>query len=214
MNGLQNMYMGPLNTEEEMSMDDPRQYLLIDIGLQRALLDWIHNSMNGVWLRDLTSYGMKHRFEAATKVYVTNGVFKGAMLAAGFEPKDSREQNWTFIYSGHFAAAVSVREQMSLAFAEAGCEPDARTAGIFEDIMASVSKEAMPFRPVISVMDCGGWRADWLLKTGDAGFRLVVSAAPGLRPVIFWELNEQYGVDLASFAKFDGFLRWFGELSA
>jgi len=208
------MYMGPLNTGEEMSIDDPRQYLLIDIGLQRSLLDWIHNNMNGVWLWDLTSYGMKHRFEAATKTYVTNGVFKGAMLAAGFEPKDPREQNWAFIYSGHFAAAVSVREQMSLAFARADCEPDIRTAAIFEDIMASVSRDAMPFRPIISVMDCGGWRADWVLATGDAGFRLVVSAAPGLRPVIFWELNDEYGVELASFAKFDGFLRWLGELNA
>jgi len=87
-----------LKAGEEMSIDDPRQYLLKDIGIKRALLNWIHNGMEARSLRRCTSYALKHLFENATGVYVTNGVFKGAMLAAGFEPKDSSEQNWRFKY--------------------------------------------------------------------------------------------------------------------
>ncbi|RDW15957.1 hypothetical protein [Oceanobacillus chungangensis] len=44
-----------------------------------------------------SSYGLKHRFESSKYgFYITNGQFKGAMLAADFKPKDSRQLNWTF----------------------------------------------------------------------------------------------------------------------
>ena len=87
-----------LKSGEAINIDDPRQYLLRDIGERRVLLNWIHNGMEARSLRRCTSYALKHLFENATGVYVTNGVFKGAMLAAGFEPKDSSEQNWRFKY--------------------------------------------------------------------------------------------------------------------
>lgn len=44
-----------------------------------------------------TSYGLKHRFQFGNSgFYITNGQFKGAMLAAGYEPKDPNELNWVF----------------------------------------------------------------------------------------------------------------------
>ncbi len=43
-----------------------------------------------------SSYGMKHDFERATGIYVNNDVFKGAMLAAGYEPVNRDDLNWTF----------------------------------------------------------------------------------------------------------------------
>lgn len=42
-----------------------------------------------------SSYGLKHIFSASA-FYVTNGEFKGAMLAAGFTPDDTTRINWCF----------------------------------------------------------------------------------------------------------------------
>lgn len=43
-----------------------------------------------------TSYGLKHILEDDLNLYVTNGEFKGAMLKAGYKPKDANELNWIF----------------------------------------------------------------------------------------------------------------------
>lgn len=43
-----------------------------------------------------TSYGLKHLFQSKGGFYVTNGQFKGAMLAAGFEPESFKDINWVF----------------------------------------------------------------------------------------------------------------------
>lgn len=59
------------------------------------------------WLRDVlvpaksvyrrTSYEMKHDFEREPEgFYVTNGMFKGAMLKAGYPPVADDEINWRF----------------------------------------------------------------------------------------------------------------------
>lgn len=39
-----------------------------------------------------TSYGLKHK----VPFYVYNGVFKGAMLAAGYKVKNKSDRNWVF----------------------------------------------------------------------------------------------------------------------
>lgn len=44
-----------------------------------------------------TSYGWKHCFEGSEKgFYITNGMFKGAMLEAGYEPVKRTDFNWRF----------------------------------------------------------------------------------------------------------------------
>ncbi len=43
-----------------------------------------------------SSYGLKHDFTRERGTYVTNGAFKGGMLAAGFTPADETEWNWHF----------------------------------------------------------------------------------------------------------------------
>lgn len=65
---------------------------------QKAQLrKWIIDKMT-LRIKDRTSYGLKHLFEAsAGGFYVTNGQFKGAMLAAGYEPIDATELNWRFV---------------------------------------------------------------------------------------------------------------------
>lgn len=44
-----------------------------------------------------TSYGIKHLFEHVVGgFYMTNGEFKGAMSAAGFEPVLKGDLNWSY----------------------------------------------------------------------------------------------------------------------
>lgn len=65
------------------------------------LLDWINANLEpyrtqGYYSRR-NSYRLKHNFEFSEDgFYVTNGQFKGAMLASGFEPKDYDDLNWYF----------------------------------------------------------------------------------------------------------------------
>lgn len=63
-----------------------------------ALLGWIWDVLvPACRVFHRTSYGMKHDFEREPGgFYVTNGMFKGAMLAAGFRPVDASEINWRF----------------------------------------------------------------------------------------------------------------------
>jgi len=44
-----------------------------------------------------TSYGYKHVFENDIHgFYISNEQFKGAMLEAGYEPRDKSAKNWSF----------------------------------------------------------------------------------------------------------------------
>ena len=61
---------------------------------------------------------------------------------------------------------------------------DDETGIVFEGIMAGVIEEDMPFQPLISLMHCGGWRADWFVKEPAISVRLIVSAADGQKPII------------------------------
>ncbi len=67
---------------------------------ERAVLRaWIAANMRAAKTPDpyRTSYGLKHRFEESEGgFYLSNGAFKGAMLAAGYEPADKSELNWRF----------------------------------------------------------------------------------------------------------------------
>lgn len=44
----------------------------------------------------LNSYGLKHIMEREIGLYTTNGQFKGAMEAAGYEAYDTDNINWTY----------------------------------------------------------------------------------------------------------------------
>ena len=46
-----------------------------------------------------TSYGIKHLLQRDTGIYLTNGEFKDAMIKSGYDPVDSRWQNWAFCIS-------------------------------------------------------------------------------------------------------------------
>lgn len=84
-----------------MKMDyvnDPRCLQDLPAEQQAVLIGWIRDVLvptRRAFHR--TSYGMKHDFESEPGgFYVTNGMFKGAMLAAGHQPVDAGEINWRF----------------------------------------------------------------------------------------------------------------------
>lgn len=76
--------------------DDPREYAKLSDAQKEALRAWIALVMRPVkTVGPSTSYTMKHDFERVG-FYVTNGAFKGAMLAFGYEPAEREALNWRF----------------------------------------------------------------------------------------------------------------------
>lgn len=79
-------------------LDHPAQFDTLSPEQQAALLEWIRLSLVPAKTasRD-TSYGLKHHFQHHA-FYVVNGAFKGAMLAAGYEPTRATRNapNWCF----------------------------------------------------------------------------------------------------------------------
>ncbi|XYH94860.1 YozE family protein [Sorangium sp. So ce1128] len=68
---------------------------------QETLLSWIRdNFVPAKSVLRQSSYTLKHSFESASGpqvgFYITNGHFKGAMLAAGFESIDPKARDWYF----------------------------------------------------------------------------------------------------------------------
>lgn len=81
----------------EDKLNHPRQYELLSHEYKQLLVDWIKSRyVPAKETLDRSSYGLKHDFEYDTKVYVSNGAFKGAMIAAGFSPVDKSELNWCY----------------------------------------------------------------------------------------------------------------------
>jgi hypothetical protein len=84
--------------ERDWAANDPAGFQKLEPEHQTALVDWIRAVLvpaKTVFRR--TSYGMKHDFDREPDgFYVYNGAFKGAMLAAGFDPVDASELNWRF----------------------------------------------------------------------------------------------------------------------
>lgn len=78
--------------------DSPECWKDLQPATQKILCDWISKCILPRKTPNLyhSSYGMKHRFQADTDIYVYNGQFKAAMRLCGYEPVDEREQNWCY----------------------------------------------------------------------------------------------------------------------
>jgi hypothetical protein len=90
----------PLKASDIIAMhplDRPEEYEKLSPAEQATLLEWIRLAIKPAKTPVVeTSYGIKHDFEYATRLYVSNGQFKGAMLAEGYAPVNPGEQNWRF----------------------------------------------------------------------------------------------------------------------
>lgn len=66
---------------------------------QDTLLNWICQNLlpRKTVLQDISSYGLKHKFEHGENgFYLTNNMFKDAMMKCGYEPYDPNELNWHY----------------------------------------------------------------------------------------------------------------------
>jgi len=73
-------------------LDSPGEYYRMPEDDKTALLNEIQSMLKPAShvLRFQSTYGIKHRL----KMYVTNGMFKGACLALGFRVADTTARNW------------------------------------------------------------------------------------------------------------------------
>lgn len=79
-------------------LNHPDCYMHMDNEARLKLDEWIHNRFELAkrFYQGRSSYGLKHDYEHESGIYVTNGEFKGSMLAAGHKPEDEKELNWYF----------------------------------------------------------------------------------------------------------------------
>jgi ATP-dependent DNA helicase RecG len=79
-------------------LDRPADFMNLDDEVKQRVVFWCKKyfieSKSFNLNRD--SHDLKHVFEKDTETYLTNGQFKGAMLIAGFKPKNIDELNWNF----------------------------------------------------------------------------------------------------------------------
>ena len=91
------------------ALDPPEEFKQLSAEEQKILLAWCSRlePIKTINTR-YSSYGLKHQFNNSEKgFYITNGMFKGAMLESGFsyKPVSINSRNWFFNIS-----VKSVRE--------------------------------------------------------------------------------------------------------
>lgn len=66
--------------------------------LNAYAVEWIKNNLFPIKGNSNieNSYGLKHKFQHATGIYMFNGEFKHAMSEAGFEPINENDKNWRY----------------------------------------------------------------------------------------------------------------------
>ena len=89
---------------------DTELYTDLSESEQRTVLNWIRLNLQPrkTPLLYNSSYGLKHMLEHDTGIYMTNNMFKDAMLACGFQPANERELNWHFCISRRSPAFTHV----------------------------------------------------------------------------------------------------------
>lgn len=80
------------------SFDSPYHFYELPFGKQIHLVCWcVTFNKSKRFNLQKNSYAMKHYFEDYVQgFYVTHGQFKGAMIIAGFEVKDTDDKYWHF----------------------------------------------------------------------------------------------------------------------
>lgn len=87
-----------VRVRENIRDDSPDEYRNLSRHERRLLRAWISGYISPRKTPNArTSYGIKHAFEQSEHgFYLSNGQFKGAMLAAGYPPVDEQDLNWRF----------------------------------------------------------------------------------------------------------------------
>jgi hypothetical protein len=80
--------------------------------VQDRVFEWIRNNIvpRKYVNHDHTSYGLKHRLEHDTGIYLSNNAFKDAMMQCGYMPEDPGALNWKFRFSDRLLKKRSAQE--------------------------------------------------------------------------------------------------------
>jgi len=86
------------------TINEPEEYNKISITDKQTVEKWIkeHILSQKKPNNRHTSYGIKHLFEEDKEnsgFYMSNGEFKGALLACGFKPVNEHIMNWKYCIS-------------------------------------------------------------------------------------------------------------------
>lgn len=78
------------------SLNQPEDFRRLSFDEQVILKNWISIELDRIKTinRRHTSYGLKHYFSNDGNFYITNGMFKGAVLELGFTISDKSKLNW------------------------------------------------------------------------------------------------------------------------
>lgn len=82
-----------------MSKDTPNEYELLPPQIREQLDEWVEEGFRPTrffYNHAFSSFGLKRLFRQQTGIPVSNGAIKGAMVKAGFLPKDQYEIVWYF----------------------------------------------------------------------------------------------------------------------
>ena len=80
-------------------VNQPSSYDGLSDAEKATLQEWISRELRAADVEGrFCTYGLKHICQRMTGCYASNGQFKGAMLAAGFEPVDRYALTWKFEY--------------------------------------------------------------------------------------------------------------------
>jgi len=89
-------------TSEEDTLrevNQPSSYERLSEEEKAATREWITRELRSSRaMGPKCSHGLKHVYQRLTGRYLTNGEFKGAMLACGYQPIDRTEPSWQFGY--------------------------------------------------------------------------------------------------------------------
>ena len=86
------------NDMSKENCDHPVRYQDLDPETKKSLDEWIQRKFELSPRMDYhgTSQGWKHIYSADSGIYIYNGAFKGAMLAAGYTPANPKDRSWYF----------------------------------------------------------------------------------------------------------------------
>lgn len=89
------------NRQEMIRINHPDRFNEMAKNDKRIAIQWIEENIQArkTPLYNWSSYGIKHFLEHQSKLYMTNGEFKGAMLHCGHKPVNEHELNWYFCIS-------------------------------------------------------------------------------------------------------------------
>ncbi len=186
--------------------DDVRSVNDLSVAQRALLVGWIRDAFVPAYhVFHRTSDSLRHESDRERPGFsVTNGMFKGAMLSAGFRPVDAREVNWRFrVRPVLDLTAQEKRRMRTIGRRTTGREWSGylvANTGNRKRIDAWCNACAMEKRPAVRV-EVRGRAADVIMDMTTAEWKLSFTARSAVRRLFisldptgrnWWNVNECY----------------------